>query len=335
VNRREFLQSNVSVAATFAATPGTGAHASAVGSDPSAKGRSCEELVTVQTEDQLEMTGLLVTPAGKPARPIAVVWIHGASANFYVPSYVKIGRAVAARGFPFLSANTRMHDIGSVLSYQSGLRGGSYWGLPRQQPFDIAAWIGFAGARGYQQVVLVGHSAGGPAARSYQAERNDRRVIGLVMASVGLGPAPPRNDPDPRMKIAEQMVASGKGQEFLPGFRLSAATYVDYAQIPVDFWDFYGTERTTPNPAIQRIHTPLLAWFGSKEGAAAADLGRLKSLIARQGQGPVRVDTQIIENADHDYDGQEAQVARVLTGWIHQLAGSGAPPVHAGRHSSW
>ena len=320
MNRRRFLQFNVSMAA-LAATTTTDQHPSAVGTGRLAKRHTHEELVTVQTEDQLAMTGLFVRPEAKPARPIAVVWIHGASANFYVPSYMRIGRAVASRGFPFITANTRMHDIGSVLSYQSGLRGGAYWGLPSKQSIDIAAWIGFAEARGYRQVVLVGHSAGGPAARGYQAERQDPRVIGLVMASVGLGPAPPRTDPDPRLKIAEQMVASSKGQDFLPDLRLSAATYVDYAQTPVDFWDFYGTVLTTPNPAIQRIHTPLFAWFGSREEGAAADLERLKSLIARHGQGPVRVDTRIIENADHDYDGQEPQVASILTAWINRLTG--------------
>lgn len=61
-----------------------------------------EELITARTQDDLVHTALLVAPAVRP-NPIAVIWVHGASGNFYVPSYVEIARATASRGYPFLS----------------------------------------------------------------------------------------------------------------------------------------------------------------------------------------------------------------------------------------
>ena len=214
-----------------------------------------------------------------------------------------------------------MHDIGCVVSYRPDFpnrRGGSYWGLASKQSIDIAAWVEVASLRGYRRVVIVGHSAGGPAVRRYQVERNDPRVIGIVMASVGLGPAPPRADPTV-LKVASQMVADGRGQELLANPRISAATYVDYAQAPVDIWDFYGRETSTSNPAIGRLRCPLLVWFGSTDVGNAADLERLKALIARHG-GPSRVDMQVIEGADHNYTGHEPQIARILTAWIKRLS---------------
>jgi pimeloyl-ACP methyl ester carboxylesterase len=312
--RREFLESSALIAL------GTPAARFETQNPAGSTNQSTREaLVTVRTEDGLVMTGLQVTPERPASRPIAVVWIHGAGTNFYLPGYVNIARATASLGHPFITGNTRMHDIGSVLTYQPAqLRGGSYWGLPSKEPLDIAAWMAHAGARGWE-VVLVGHSAGGPAARGYLAQRNDARVVGLVMASVGVDPSQAGVEDPERLKTAREMVASGRPLDFLPNLRLSAATYVDYADTPPEMRDFYGAK--TPNPAITRIRCPLLAWFGSREPdiGTAADLQRLRELIGRHPQGPARVDTRIVEGADHFYAGQETQIAKILVDWITRL----------------
>jgi pimeloyl-ACP methyl ester carboxylesterase len=313
--RREFFESSALIAL---GTPSS--RLEAQNPAGSTTQRTREELVTVRTQDGLVMTGLQVTPERQPSRRLAVIWIHGAGTNFYLPSYVAIARATASLGYPFITGNTRMHDIGSVLTYQPAqLRGGSYWGLPSKEPLDIAAWVAHASVRGYREVVLVGHSAGGPAARGYLAQREDARVVGFVMASVGVDPSQAGVEDPERLKIARDMVANGRPADFLPNLRLSAATYVDYADTPPEMRDFYGAK--TQNPAITRIRCPLLAWFGSKEPdiGTAADLQRLRELIGRHPQGPARVDTRIVEGADHFYAGQESQVAKMLVDWITRL----------------
>jgi hypothetical protein len=45
-----------------------------------------------------------------------VIWIHGACATFYFPSYIEIARATASLGYSFITGNTRMHDIGALLA---------------------------------------------------------------------------------------------------------------------------------------------------------------------------------------------------------------------------
>jgi len=284
-------------------------------------------LVTTETADRLVLTALLVTPVARQPNPVAVLWIHGASENFYLRSYVNIARETAARGYAFVSANTRMHDIGSVVSYRPDLqnrRGGTYWGIPSRQTTDIAAWVDFLASRNFGQVVIVGHSAGGPAVRQYQVDRNDSRVLGVVMASVSLNAGPPASDPA-LVATAERMVGDGRGQQLLQnasgatGVLVSAATYLDYAQAPPESRDFYGVNASTMNPLVRRLRVPLLAWFGTRDVGTAGDLIRLKEGIERHGEGPARVDTRILDDADHNYDGQERQVAVVLTGWIDDL----------------
>src|SRR5439155_1311276 len=135
--------------------------------------------------DDIVNGGVIFTPPRESARPIAVIWIHGWGVNFYQPTYVNIGRALAERGYTCIAANTRMHDLANSLGERDGkrIRGGGYWGVASDEVRDLAAWIDFAEGRGFKKVVLVGHSAGWAAVRSYQAQKQDPRVVGLVLAS--------------------------------------------------------------------------------------------------------------------------------------------------------
>jgi hypothetical protein len=107
-------------------------------------------------------------------------------------------------------------------------------------------------------------------------------------------------------------MADGQGDDLVrdpkrsfPSF-ISAATFLDIANTPAEFKDFFGVQ--TPNPAVTRIHCPLLGFFGTKGD------------VHRQASGPSRVNTIMIQNADHMYAGQEAQVAQTIAKWADTLA---------------
>jgi pimeloyl-ACP methyl ester carboxylesterase len=285
-----------------------------------------EELVHVRTSDGKLNGGAVIAPTDQSAKTIAVIWIHGSTVNFYEPTYVRIARELAARRFTTILGNTRMHDLGNVATPQdeNRIRGGAYWGVPSQQVHDLVAWIALAQERGFTQVVLVGHSAGAPAVQGYQAEKQDERVVGLVVASGRVQPVTTPPDPD-MLAQATQLVAAGRGEELLrfpnrptPSFT-SAATFLDLAKDPMRA-DFFGVQ--TPNPPVTRIRCPILAWFGTKEPdiGTAADLELLKSSLKRLSSGPARVDTTMIQNAGHMYRGEEAQVAQTIATWADTLA---------------
>jgi hypothetical protein len=95
-------------------------------------GKFPEQLVFVRLKDDVVNAGVMFTSPKQSSKPLAIIWVHGWGANFYTPSYVGIGRALAERGFPTISVNTRMHDMGNVEKYTlSGkrVRGGGYWGV--------------------------------------------------------------------------------------------------------------------------------------------------------------------------------------------------------------
>ncbi len=286
-----------------------------------------EELVSVQLKDDIVNGGVIFTPRKESAKPVAIIWIHGWGVNFYQPTYVNIGRALAERGFTCITGNTRMHDLGNVLAWRGNkrIRGGGYWGVASEEVRDIAAWIDFAGDRGFKEVVLVGHSAGWAAVTRYQAEIQDGRVVGVVVASGSVHPATPPTDPD-QIAQATRMMAEGRPDDLVrdpkrsfPSF-ISAATMLDMVNSPPEFKDFFGTRTETKDPRVTRIRCPLLAFFGTRgDVGTEATLKLLKSSIQRQSSGPSRVETVMIRGADHMYAGEEAQVAETIAKWADTL----------------
>ena len=254
------------------------------------------------------------------------IWIHGWGVNFYYPTYVQTGRAVAALGYPFISANTRMHDLGNVAGWSGGkrIRGGGYWGVASNEALDLKAWIDFAEKRGFTKVILIGHSAGWAAVRAYQAETQDPRVIALVLAS---GAVRPETRPTDAGQLAEakRLMAAGEGDALIrdpkrsfPSY-ISAATFLDIANSPPEYKDFFGMQPQTAEPAFARIGRPLLAFFGERgDVGGEAELQLLASSIARHSNA-ARVSTSMIKNADHMYTGEEAQVARVIVDWANRV----------------
>jgi len=92
-----------------------------------------------------------------------------------------------------------------------------------------------------------------------------------------------------------------------------------------EFKDVFGTQTQTKNPGIARIRCPLLAFFGTRDDVGTeATLKLLKSSIQRQSSGPSRVETIMIENADHMYTSEEIQVAQTITKWAETLVSPGA-----------
>ncbi len=282
-------------------------------------GKFAEQIVQVECKDDIVDSGVLFAPPKDVAKPIAVVWIHGWGVNFYSPTYVAISRSLAKRGYTVITGNTRMHDLGNVEAWrgEKRIRGGGYWGVASEQVRDLAAWIDFAEGLGFKQIVLVGHSAGATAVRAYQAQTQDTRVAGVVLASGDIRPDT-RIPPPEWLSQTKQFIADGRSEEFVQGPFVSAATFMDIVNTPPEFKDFFGIQ--TPNPGVTRIHCPLLAFFGTNGDVGnEEDLELLKSSIKRQPTGPSRVNTVMIQGADHMYAGQEDRVAQVIASWADTL----------------
>jgi pimeloyl-ACP methyl ester carboxylesterase len=292
--------------------------------------KSPEQVVFARSHDDVVSGGVLFSPPRDSAKQIAIIWIHGWGVNFYQPSYVAIGRALAQHGFAVIVGNTRMHDLGNVETQRGGkrIRGGGYWGVASEEPRDIAAWIDLAETNGFKRVVLAGHSAGWGAVRSYVAQVQDVRVVGLVLASGSVQPDLRTSDPD-QLREAQRLVAAGEADALIrdpkrdfPSY-ISAATFLDIDTFLTDSTarDFFGVQAA--NPPIARVRVPLLAFFGKRDDVGGqADLDTIVAAVGRQPGGAARVTTALIDGGDHMYTGREQQVAQVIARWAAGLAAS-------------
>lgn len=218
-----------------------------------------------------------------------------------------------------------MYDLGNVEGYigDKRIRGGGYWGVASDEVKDISAWINLAETYGYKQVILVGHSAGWSAVRRYQAEKQDKRVIGLVCASGSISPDTRQVD-SAQLIQAIPLIAADKGDELIkdpkrsfPSY-ISAATFMDIVNAPPEYKDFFGFN--TPYAGITKIHCPILAFFGTHNDVGnEAELESLVSCIKKQPDIQIKVTTTMIKNADHMYTGEENQVAQIIAKWIQTI----------------
>jgi pimeloyl-ACP methyl ester carboxylesterase len=277
-----------------------------------------EELVFIESEDGIALDGAVIRPDGGEARPTVVVWVHGLTGRFYGASAVLIGRELATRGYTLVTGNNRGNHFGAMLRLKTGeaFLGGGGWERFDESPYDVGAWVGFAEKLGFERIVLLGHSLGALKVGFYQATRQDPRVVGLIVASAPVRAGRLRPD---LLELAQRMLAEGRGKDLLPwgsmqagGGTLSAETYMSWRH--PDF-DTYGIDRA--DPPISRVRCPILALYGTDEAWVGGAVNL--EMIRRNATSAARVNTQMIEGADHVYTGHETAVAGVIGEWLGTL----------------
>jgi pimeloyl-ACP methyl ester carboxylesterase len=279
-----------------------------------------EELVWATTADGAGHDGVVMRPTGSP-RALAVVWVHGFSSRFSEPFVIRIGRQLADAGYVVVSGNNRGHDLGASISAPDGSTrlAGGLWEKISESPLDIAAWIAYAAGLGFPRVALVGHSYGAIKAVWYQGELQDSRVAGVVTAPGPIRFRPGRDASADLRAAAEKLVEEGRGYELLPWDLPGPARYPVIAQTLVDSArsqpDVYGVQ--SAESPLAKIRCPLLALFGTNEErvGTASDL----VTIRQNARSARRVDTAMIDGADHAYTGCEADVSRIILRLLSKL----------------
>jgi alpha-beta hydrolase superfamily lysophospholipase len=277
-------------------------------------------LVDTQTSDGLRLDGVLVEPLVEPPvepsrrrSQFVIVWIHGFGANFYFAPYLRLAEALAERGQSILIGNTRGHDFGTLLepAGRAPYFGGAAWERLEEAHDDLAAWINFAAGRGFAGVVLAGHSVGAVKVTAYQAQQQDARVRGVILASPPLRPSWDTRAYPAALAQAQHMAAAGQAETLFAGpwGPVSAQTYLSLNQVG---FDQFGRGTGTPNLAL--IRCPVLVLIGTEEKhvATPADLEIVRRAAPQAA-------TQVIEGADHFYTGRERDVAEAIVNWADAL----------------
>ncbi|MCK5473885.1 MAG: alpha/beta hydrolase [Candidatus Aenigmarchaeota archaeon] len=283
------------------------------------------ELVRIQTQDNLELQGLLYKPKIKTDK--ILIHIHALIGNFYENLFIDyIAKEVVSKGFAFLTYNNRGAGIlGEFIKKEKTKRthiqsGGSVEKF-EDCIMDVGAGIDFAAKKGYDSVVLEGHSLGCQKIAYYRSETKDKRVKKMVFLA-------PVNDIayvkrvlgekyNEFLNIAKKLKNEGKGNELIPKEMafypmMTVDKYLDFVDPTTEHGkvlDYSGSLK-----CLKKINCPSLAIFGSDddyEDQPEKTLSFLKNKFSW--------DTELVCNADHWFFGKEIKLSKLISSGITKL----------------
>jgi pimeloyl-ACP methyl ester carboxylesterase len=287
------------------------------------------ELVRVMADDGLELVGLYAAPEGAPARR-AVLHTHGLAGNFYENRFVShLLRTVTEKRIALLATNNRGHDYrsdnlkghGTETIYQPG---GSTWDIIEHCVYDIAGGARFLEERGHREIVFSGHSLGCNKTVYYLSETRDPHAAGVVLISppemFGLQDEKTPGETADVMSRARELVGVGRGDTLIDVGRdvpYTAATFVSMFGDPAatDIFPF----RLGPAGDYSRlasISVPILATYGNVEEAVTIPVAEAAELVKSMATSSPRVETIVINGANHVYWGHEEALARAIAEFV-------------------
>lgn len=291
------------------------------------------EIVEVTTRDGIRLHGAFHGPV--PSRPVpskpapseptseslaAVLILHGAGGNFYgstlfggmLPTFNQCGLAA-------LCVNTRGHDSVATAATAKGPRTiGAAFEIVDECRHDIAAWIDFLSQRGYQRVVLAGHSLGAVKV-IYSLAHEPRPEVRSVVAI-----SPPRlshscfaEGPEAELFLQEFDQAGRHLAAGHPETLMSVRLPIPYLITAASYMDKYGRdERYNVLKHVPQVACPMLFTFGTIElrrGSAFRGLPDELNTLAEQGAD---LKVAIVAGADHFYTASRPELAGQIGSWL-------------------
>ena len=288
------------------------------------------ELVTVITDDGLELQGLYCLPACKPT--LAILHVHGLAGNFYENRFVaSVGGEAMERGAAFLTVNTRGHDyvtdiLRDVGGKQDYVSGGGAHELLEDSLYDLEAWCRFLRSEGLGDIVLEGHSTGAVKVVHYSAQLEGLAPKGLILLSpsddIGVQKAKLGSRYEEVLATAGAQIERGLGDQMMPDeafeYPVSARTYVDLFGVSslngiLDLGAL-GAE----DGLLSAIDSPVLVLFGTEAEAIPVSPAEYLEVLTRA-LCSSDVSTAIVAGAPHNYLGFETEVASIVGAWIDGL----------------
>lgn len=283
------------------------------------------DLVRLTTSDGLRLDGVLRSPTPGAANGTAfdaALLLHGVQSNFYTSStFEGLSQPLLELGLPLLQVNTRGHD--NVYAGSTALGGrrwlGAAYEIIDECRYDVTAWCQWLVTRGFQRLLLVGHSLGAVKAVYSQARERHPNVQGLVAIS------PPRLSHRAylaaddnglyleSLAAAQKLVAEGEPNELFHSkypFPLLIAASA--------FLDKYGPgERYNLLEHLPQLTPPTLFVYGGKElETGGISFRGMPEAIQSARRHEADCTVEVIASADHLYTGSTGQLAKTITNWI-------------------
>lgn len=282
-------------------------------------------LVQTTTKDGLLLQGYFSDESPKKV----ILHIHGFEGNFYGNTFVQVvANHLRNKSISLLTVNTRgcekIKDFNTVDGKIKTI--GARYELLEDSAMDIDAWVEFLLDKGYEMIILQGHSLGTMKAVRYLSEGKfaDKIEKLILLSPFDKKGALEKYTKTPITELlakAQKMIDEGKGDEMItPEFDeivVSYKTYVSwYKQDDLGrMYEFCSSDYDFPS--LKAISIPTKVIVGSKdEFFHLSNPDHPEEALSLMEKHIPNCQTKLISGANHGYRGFEQVLAEEIEKFI-------------------
>lgn len=284
------------------------------------------ELVKLQTKDKFILNAFWI--AGLADKPV-VIHVHGYGGNFYANQFVHtIGDTVSALGYGYLSIETRgSYDQQGLQVYGKGFSNtGAYLERLEEAYLDIDAAVEFLLNKGFNYVILQGHSLGTAKVVRYLYEGDHREIVRKLILlcpfeRFALAQIATQGHLHEYRDIAQMKVTQGLVSDMIPtDWHLVPMSYGTFCSWYQDSEANHCFDYAQPNynsSYLKAISQPVCIIVGSKDEffSPHQPVQPQESLLLLQKQFR-HCEAWLIDNARHSFRGYEDLVAEKIKDFL-------------------
>lgn len=286
------------------------------------------ERVYFNTEDEIELVGLLERPTNPTKR--VVISVHGMQSNCLKRREDILSKEISNVGVAYFAFNNRGAELMTYTRKTTGekiLNGGSVYEDVLDGYYDIKGAINKMLELGYTDIYLQGHSLGCTKIvytyNKLKNENNVKNIKGIMLLSLVDIPDCQKYDLGDKyaemMEYAENKEKEGKLNDLMPiesfDHPICVRSYLRYFKYnkDIDFARFWDKDYNFKE--LNNIQIPLFLRWGNVQDLVLQNLSNLIEILKSKIQNE-KLDIGYIDGADHGYTGKEETLAKEIISFI-------------------
>lgn len=286
------------------------------------------ERVYFNTEDEIELVGLLERPTNPTKR--VVISVHGMQSNCLKRREDILSKEISNAGVAYFAFNNRGAELMTYTRKTTGekiLNGGSVYEDVLDGYYDIKGAINKMLELGYTDIYLQGHSLGCTKIvytyNKLKNENNVKNIKGIMLLSLVDIPDCQKYDLGDKymkmMEYAENKEKEGKLNDLMPiesfDHPICVRSYLRYFKYnkDIDFARFWDKDYNFKE--LNNIQIPLFLRWGNVHDLVLQNLCNLIEILKSKIQNE-KLDIGYIDGADHGYTGKEETLAKEIISFI-------------------
>ena len=280
-----------------------------------------EKLVRINSVDEIEQPGILYTPIEDTKK--IVIHVHGLNGNFYENRFIDVlASSYTSKGYAFLTFNNRGRDFITEL-----LQGNDYTiiggSLERFKDciLDIEGIVNWVKEKGYNEIILEGHSYGCNKVLYYYNQKEDESIKKIVLLAPCDIPSEGKKFlSEKEYKIAKEestrLVNENKENELIDfsvmaNGKIAAGTYYnDFLPGGVNDFIRYTDGINGKSEVLNSLDIPVLVIFGDvDECVLTQSIDIVKGYLSNNIND---CNIQVIKGADHSYNDKYNELGEIV-----------------------